>query len=33
MDRLISMEVFQAMMKKFEVWNPLGKGEEVIFND
>ena len=33
MDRLISMEVFQAMMKKFEVWHPLGKGEEVIFND
>jgi hypothetical protein len=33
MDTLISMEVFQAMMKKFEVWHPLGKGEEVIFND
>ena len=33
MDELIGMEIFQAMMKKFEIWNPFGKGEEVIFNN
>ena len=33
MDGLIGMEIFQAMMKKFEIWNPLGDGEEVIFNN
>ena len=33
MDGLIGMEIFQAMMKKFEIWNPLGEGEEVIFNN
>ena len=33
MDELIGMEIFQAMMKKFEIWNPLGEGEEVIFNN
>ena len=32
-DGLIGMEIFQAMMKKFEIWNPLGEGEEVIFNN
>ena len=33
MDELIGMEIFQAMMRKFEIWNPFGKGEEVIFNN
>ena len=33
MDELIGMEIFQAMMKKFEIWNPFEKGEEVIFNN
>ena len=33
LDELIGMEIFQAMMKKFEIWNPLGEGEEVIFNN
>ena len=33
MDELIGMDIFQAMMKKFEIWNPFGKGEEVIFNN
>ena len=33
MDGLIGMEIFQAMMKKFEIWNPIGEGEEVIFNN
>jgi len=33
MDGLIGMEIFQAMMKKFEIWNPPGEGEEVIFNN
>ena len=33
MDELIGMEIFQAMMRKFEIWNPFEKGEEVIFNN
>ena len=33
MDGLIGMEIFQAMMKKFEIWNPIREGEEVIFNN
>ena len=33
MDGLIGMEIFQAMMKKFEIWNPMSEGEEVIFNN
>ena len=33
MNELIGMKIFQAMMKKFEIWNPFGKGEEVIFNN
>ena len=33
MNGLIGMEIFQAMMKKFEIWNPIGEGEEVIFNN
>ena len=33
MEDLIQSVIFQSMMKKFEIWNPLGKGEEVIFNN
>ena len=33
MEDLIQSVIFQSMMKKFEIWNSLGEGEEVIFNN
>ncbi len=32
MEDLIQSVIFQSMMKKFEIWNPLDKGEDIIFN-
>ena len=32
MGELIESEIFQSMMKKYRVWDPSGKGEDVIFN-
>ncbi len=33
MDVLIESEIFESIMKKYGVWNPLSKGEDVIFNN
>jgi len=33
MDGLIESEIFQSMMKKYVVWDPSNKGEDVIFNN
>ena len=31
LERLIKTKIFLSMMKKHTVWNPLNKGEEIIF--
>ena len=33
MSELIESEIFQSMMKKYRVWDPSSKGEDVIFNN
>jgi len=32
MGELIESEIFQSMMKKYRIWDPSSKGEDVIFN-
>ena len=33
MDELIESEIFQSMMKKYEIWNPSSKGQDIIFDN
>ena len=33
MGELIESEVFQSMMKKYEIWNPSSKGQDIIFDN
>jgi len=33
MGELIESEIFQSMMKKYEIWKPSSKGQKIIFNN
>jgi len=33
MGELIKSEIFQSMMKKYEIWDPSSKGQDIIFDN